>query len=354
MNRIDAAIGSLLGTAVGDSLGLPMEGLSRDRQRRMFPRIDGQMLLLGRGMCSDDTEHSCMVAQAVAMHGRSETAFAASMRWRLRWWLLALPAGTGFATLRAILKLWLFVPRRWQGVHSAGNGAAMRSALLGVLFADDAVRLRAFVKASTLLTHRDPKAECAALAVALAAREASQDRHVPADYVELLRSELSPFGQAGAELVMLVERAAASAGAAVSTEQFAASLGLAKGVSGYAYHTVPVSLHGWFAHPRDYAAAVRGVIRCGGDTDTAAAIAGGVVGAGVGRSGIPAPWLDRLVEWPSSVRWMERLAGDAVRRLDDLPIAPRMGRAALFILPRNLLFLGVVLAHGFRRLLPPY
>ena len=27
----------------------------------------GQMLLLGRGMCSDDTEHSCMVAQAVAM-----------------------------------------------------------------------------------------------------------------------------------------------------------------------------------------------------------------------------------------------------------------------------------------------
>jgi len=226
--------------------------------------------------------------------------------------------------------------------------------LLGVLFADDAVRLRAFVKASTLLTHRDPKAECAALAVALAAREASQDRHVPADYVELLRSELSPFGQAGAELVMLVERAAASAGAAVSTEQFAASLGLAKGVGAYAYHTVPVSLHGWFAHPRDYAAAVRGVIRCGGDTDTAAAIAGGVVGAGVGRSGIPAPWLDRLVEWPSSVRWMERLAGDAVRRLDDLPIAPRMGRAALFILPRNLLFLGVVLAHGFRRLLPPY
>lgn len=247
MNHIDAPIGSLLGTAVGDSLGLPMEGLSRDRQRRMFPRIDGQMLLLGRGMCSDDTEHSCMVAQAVAMHGRSETAFAASMRW----WLLALPAGVGFATLRAILKLWLFVPRRWQGVHSAGNGAAMRSALLGVLFADDAVRLRAFVKASTLLTHRDPKAECAALAVAFAAREASQDRHVPADYVELLRSELSPFGQTGAELGMLVERAAASAGAAVSTEQFAAGLGLAKRVSGYAYHTVPVSLHGWFAHPRD-------------------------------------------------------------------------------------------------------
>ena len=47
------------------------------------------------------------------------------------------------------------------------------------------------------------------------------------------------------------------------------------------------------------------------------------------RSGIPAPWLDRLIEWPSSVRWMERLAGDAVRRLDDLPIAPHVGRAAL-------------------------
>ena len=39
----------------------------------------------------------------------------------MRWWLLGLPAGIGMATLKGILKLWLFVPRRWQGAYSAGN-----------------------------------------------------------------------------------------------------------------------------------------------------------------------------------------------------------------------------------------
>ena len=32
-------IGCLLGTAVGDALGLPMEGLSKQRQQRIFPTI---------------------------------------------------------------------------------------------------------------------------------------------------------------------------------------------------------------------------------------------------------------------------------------------------------------------------
>ena len=35
MDRADAAAGCLLGTAVGDALGLPCEGLSRRRQRRL-------------------------------------------------------------------------------------------------------------------------------------------------------------------------------------------------------------------------------------------------------------------------------------------------------------------------------
>ena len=46
----------------------------------------------------------------------------------------------------------------------------MRSALLGVLFADDEARLAALNRAATRLTHTDPKAECGALAIALAAR----------------------------------------------------------------------------------------------------------------------------------------------------------------------------------------
>jgi ADP-ribosylglycohydrolase len=295
-----------------------------------------------------------MLALSVCHAGHDVERFAAQMRSRLRWWLLALPAGVGMATARSVLKLWLFLPKRWQGVHSAGNGAAMRAPLLGVLFSDRLESLRAFTSVSTRLTHTDPKAECAALAVALAAREAAAGRQDPSGFLELLRTELACFGKDGEELVALVEKAAGSAMAGESSLVFAAASGLGHGVSGYAYHTVPVALHGWFAHPRDYRRAVAGVIECGGDTDTVAAITGGIVGAGVGRGGLPQQWLDGLIEWPASVSWMAKLADAAQRRVLDLPGKPPRENAWLVLLIRNLVFLAIVLMHGFRRLLPPW
>jgi ADP-ribosylglycohydrolase len=349
-----AAVGSLLGTAVGDAVGLAMEGLSRRRLARLYPRIDGPRLLAGRGLCSDDTEHSCLVALSIVARGDEVEGFTTQMRSRLRWWLASLPAGVGLATLRAILKLWLFVPRRWQGVHSAGNGPAMRSALLGALFAERPDALRAFVHASTVLTHRDPKAECAALAVALAARAAARGHEDGAGFLLVLEGEFAGFAAPGAELLALLARAVESAARGEDTAQFAEALGLGRGVSGYAYHTVPVALHGWLRHPRDFRAAVAGVIECGGDTDTAAAITGGIVGAGVGPEGIPPEWRARVVEWPASMGWMERLADNAARRVQGLPPRKQREPSFLLLLPRNLLFLAIVLAHGFRRLFPPY
>jgi len=38
------------------------------------------------------------------------------------------------------------------------------------------------------------------------------------------------------------------------------------------------------------------VIECGGDTDSTAAIVGGIVGSAVGKAGIPTEWLDDLLE----------------------------------------------------------
>lgn len=352
-NRVAAAVGCLLGTAVGDALGLPCEGLSRARQMRMFPRLERYRLILGKGMCSDDTDHACMVAQSISVAGNNPRRFASSLAWRLRFWLLGLPAGVGYATLRATLKLWLFFPPQFSGVRSAGNGPAMRSALLGVCFGHDDAALIQHVAASTGITHRDPKAESGALAVALAARS-SMRAETRETYLAHLRRYLAPLGAAGSELLALAERAAASAAAGQPTTAFADSLGCARGVTGYMYHSVPAALHAWFSFPRDFPAAVTAAIRCGGDTDTVAAITGAIVGAGVGKSGIPQPWLAGLWDWPRGAGWIELAAERAVqaaasgRRGSALHIAPWW----LFL--RNLLFLGIVLAHGFRRLAPPY
>ena len=65
----DAYVGCLLGTAVGDALGLPYEGMSPRRGARVFPDPGHHHLLPGYGMVSDDTEHTCMAAQSLIAAG---------------------------------------------------------------------------------------------------------------------------------------------------------------------------------------------------------------------------------------------------------------------------------------------
>ncbi len=353
MDRAEATAGCILGTAVGDALGLACEGLSADRQKKWFPSLDGYHLLLGKGLCSDDTEHTCMIAQSIIVSGGDEQLFARDFAWRLRWWLVGLPAGIGLATLRSILKLWLFVPARWRGVYSAGNGPAMRSALLGVCFADDEARLTLINRVAARMTHTDPKAECGALAIALAARCSMRGQGAETFLADLARLT-APLGAAGVELADLAARARASAATGEATEVFAKSLGCINGVSGYMYHSVPAVLHAWFMHPRDYVRAVTSIIRCGGDTDTTAAMLGAIVGAGVGRAGIPEKWIGNLVEWPRTVYWMESLAVKASHAAQS---GQRGGAHPLSIVGlalRNAGFFVLVLLHGLRRLLPPY
>lgn len=110
----------------------------------------------------------------------------------------------------------------------------------------------------------------------------------------------------------------------------------------------------WLSHPADLKSAITGVIECGGDADSTAAIVGGIVGASVGREGIPSDWLDGLCEWPRSVEWMERLAEQLASAMESGRQVRAMRLPALAVVMRNLFFLAVVLCHGFRRLLPPY
>ena len=144
--------GLLIGTAVGDALGLPAEGLSRRRVQRLYRGNWRHRLVFGRGMISDDTEHTVFVAQSLLRHPDSPERFARRLSWCLRGWLLSLPAGIGLATGRAIFKLWLGFTPNYSGVFSAGNGPAMRVAIIGAFFAHDAKQRAVYVAASTRIT----------------------------------------------------------------------------------------------------------------------------------------------------------------------------------------------------------
>jgi ADP-ribosylglycohydrolase len=351
----DACIACLLGTAVGDSLGLPYEGLSPRRAGKLFTNTSKHHFFFGKGMVSDDTEQACFTAQAIIRSNGDVDDFQKQLARSLRWWLLALPAGVGFATARAILKLWLgFSPKR-SGVFSAGNGPAMRSPILGVAFGQNRERLQQYVKASTEITHSDPRAYYAALAVAIASLDVVcvDDTPWQNDYLKSLQQFMPERGSKAFH--ELAKQAADSAAKGESVSIFADAIGSKNGISGYSYHTVPCVLQVWFRFGDEFELGLTEIIEAGGDTDTAGAIFGGIVGARTGQAGIPGEWISNIFEWPRTVGWMARLGSATSRTLDDNPTktaCPRYFWPGVLI--RNLVFLIVVLTHGLRRLFPPY
>jgi len=350
----DRLTGILLGTAVGDALGLPAEGLRPERRRRWWPGAWRHRFFFGRGMISDDTEHSLLVAQALLARPDDPRAFQRRLARSLRWWLAAAPAGVGLATARACLKLWLGFPPSKSGVYSAGNGPAMRVAILGGYFGDDLPTLEAFVRASTELTHRDPKALTGALAVARAAAWAVGHEPSEPPEIEPIERMLRSLAPDDAEWRHRIDRIVRALGDRAAVTELAASLGLQRGVTGYIYHTVPVAIYAWLRHYGDFRATLESVLDCGGDTDTTGAIAGALAGATVGPQGIPSEWLDGICDWPRSTALLRRVAERLAEQKQD---GRARGPVRYFwpaVVPRNLLFAAVVLVHGFRRLAPPY
>lgn len=223
----------------------------------------------------------------------------------------------------------------------------MRSPLLGVVFRDDPEKLLSFVEVSTRMTHTDKKALSGAVAVAVAAALASEGKNVePNDYLRRVEGLLHIVQEP--ELIKALDQTVNSLERGNTTREFAASLGLGEGVSGYVLHTVPIVLHSWLGHQNDYKAAVTEVISCGGDCDTTGAIVGAIVGARVGVGGVPAPWREAICDPYVNPRLLKTLSQELV---DSFPLGGGQpsGVNPVTHAARNLGFLGIVLAHQTRR-----
>ncbi len=350
--RLRAIEGVLLGTAVGDALGLPAENLSPGRIRRMWNGNWRMRFLFRHGMVSDDTEHTLLVAQALLQQHSDAKKFRRVFAWKMRWWFAGLPGGVGLATAKACLKLWIGFSPAHSAVKSGGSGPAMRSAILGAYFSEDAEKRREFVLASSRLTHRGWQAETAALAVAEAAAVAatnaldSVDSRFLIEKISVLSSE--------PEWRTIIEKIKSSLADGFSVAEFVRCLGLENGVSGYSLHVVSVALYAWLLHKADFRSALCAGLDCGGDTDTVGAILGALFGASCGPQAIPREWIESIWDWPRSIDFMREVSQ---KLADQRKSNHELGAVRYFwpgVVLRNLVFLIVVLFHGFRRLLPPY
>ncbi|WP_436527762.1 ADP-ribosylglycohydrolase family protein [Actinoplanes sp. HUAS TT8] len=189
----------------------------------------------------------------------------------------------------------------FNGQGSCGNGAAMRAAPLGAWHADSLAHAAAQGVRAAEVTHAHPEGIAGGVAVAVAAAFAAASRlngHRP-DPGQLLRA-------AAAHTAPSVVRDGLTEAVPIrGVEEAAARLG--NGGQATAQDTVPFAL--WVAdrYLDDYPAAVAACVVAGGDVDTTAAIAGGVVAAYTGIEGVPNAWLANREPLPA---WLAAASGE--------------------------------------------
>ncbi|HEY2364811.1 MAG TPA: ADP-ribosylglycohydrolase family protein, partial [Polyangiaceae bacterium] len=267
MNRADRIRGVLYGTAMGDALGLPFEGMTGRSIERRYAKLDCYRMLGSIGIVSDDTEQTALVAQSLARHPRDRARFVRAFRFALLGWFLRLPWGIGWATLRACVKIALGFTR--SGVRSAGNGAAMRAAIVGAFFSDAPEERRAWSDALAEVTHTDARATEAArfvAEVAALAMTGNPRESLVKEALEIVHDE---------QLKRALERAIELALSDVDARTAATEIG----TSGFVIHSVPLATFAFMRFGHDPIEAITAAIRAGGDTDTNAAIVGAWVGA---------------------------------------------------------------------------
>ena len=342
MAALDHLEGTLLGTALGDALGLAAEGMSSKRIARRFGRVE-RFHLIGRlGFVSDDTELAALVAQSLAHHPLDADRCALAFRRSLLGWCCRLPWGVGRATLRAGIRISL--GRSRSGVMSAGNGAAMRAAIIGAYFHDRTEPRLRFGRALAEVTHRDPRAVEGALYVAELA--AACVRGLGATTREACQEEARRVVKID-ELGEAIDRAKDLAFAGADTSAAA----LACNTSGFVVHTLAIATFGFLRFGQDPLFALTEVISAGGDTDSIAAILGGWLGAYHGSAALPADLIGRIHDGPFGPTHLRAL-GHALARIQEGESAPVPHYSTSAALARNIALYPVILGHGFRRLLP--
>lgn len=302
--------GALLGVLVGDVLGAPFEG-----HVGVVPDADIAIVLEGTSMLpyTDDTAMTMAFAESlIRREGMDEDDLARAFAHE---WFTSPGRGYSSTTAALLAAQWSGIP--WRGALAAqpaeriraSNGAAMRVAPAALAAAgriEDAVTL---ARRAASVTHTHPGAVAGACVQAAAV--ASALRHpagapVNADcFIATLRMvsddrALSSHLEAAAELSISAD---------------AAEIATRLGTGILAHEAVSAAICVFLSHPNSFPEAITRAIKLGGDTDTIAAMTGGIAGALLGESSIPPVWIERAESAARIRRLANGLYAHAQQRL---------------------------------------
>lgn len=278
---VDRFRGALVGTAVGDALGAPVEGHSQVPSAYLESLHEEADLAY-----TDDTAMTIGVARSLVEHDRfvgqhmAETFAAIHERepWR----------GYGAGPPQVFSRLsrgvsWNLAARHlFEGQGSFGNGGAMRVAPVALHAFPDYQRTARIARLSASITHTHPLGLDGAAVQALAVSYSLQttDALDPADLVSTLIEHVeSSVFESKLKFIGL------NLGVR-SLDELADVLGT--GIAAHA--SVPTAVASYVTHSDSFAEAVLAAISLGGDTDTIGAMTGAIAGARHGYAAIPTPW----------------------------------------------------------------
>lgn len=302
------AIGTILGSAVGDALGAPFEFGPEGTFTSRFP-VAGQ----GGEMCggggwdpgeaTDDTQMAVLVGESLVRHGRLELPDVFE---EFRRWAAAEPKDIGLQTEAVLTSgdpwdlasaLHFQVSRR-----AAGNGSLMRAATSAVFFAPcGREATMSAARRIAALTHGD-RAAWEGTAILHELIRTALVGHDPLIALPDTLDAVHPDHRARYATVL------ASDWHPDRATEFNGAVWPCLGSAVWALRTTG-----------SFEDALRAAVDLGGDTDTVAAVTGALAGAVYGDDAIPVRWTEALhVPLPGS--------GDRVLRADDL--AALAGRLA--------------------------
>jgi len=302
----DCFRGALLGTMVGDALGMPVEGMSASVIRARFDLVTEMLpARTGRGTYTDDTQMMIGLAEALLeTPGRLDVDRAAA-RFGENYDPERGYGGNAQKILSAIRE-----GVSWQDAVKAhslpggsyANGAAMRVAPVPLAFYRDAkATVQAAADQAEITGHTHPIGRIGACLQAIAIRWAIMRGSQGADFEALsfLKNlKLSSPREFVDPLAWIAENLAASPDEAENH----------LGTGGQACCSVPAALWSVLSSPQDPETAIIRAVNLGGDTDTIGAMAGAVAGAYHGAEALPQRWTRALEEGDKGKTYVIELA----------------------------------------------